>query len=198
MRLFVACEFPNEWLEALAAQQALLRDRLGADGAAVRWVRPEASHLTLHFLGEVPAAEAPRLRAALDAAAAGVRPFELRLGRCGSFGGREPRVLWAGLDGELAALARLQRRIVEAIGANHRAEQHFSPHITLGRIVRRRSRGAGRLPSLTLERLRAALDLTPAASVAPFKVDVVSLMESVLGAGGAVYRRRHQANLEMN
>ena len=109
----MACELPGEAREALAAVQRLLQER-GAQG--LRWVRPEGIHLTLKFLGEVPAR---RVKAIEEALARAVRePFRLsvRLGRLGSFGGSTGlRVVWIGLEGEVEGLARLAARVEGAL-----------------------------------------------------------------------------------
>ena len=47
-RLFVAVEAPPDVKAELAAAQ----ERLRRTDAAVKWVAPEALHMTLHFLGE--------------------------------------------------------------------------------------------------------------------------------------------------
>ena len=52
LRLFVACELPDEVLNALSQVQDDLQ-RAGAE--QLRWVRSERIHLTLKFLGNVEA-----------------------------------------------------------------------------------------------------------------------------------------------
>lgn len=185
MRLFIACELPEAWRSALADQQAALRRALGPDAGALRWVRPEGCHLTLLFLGETPQAQEPRIISGLAAAAEGVVPFALRLGRCGSFGGRSPRVVWTGLEGDLAPLAQLQRRVVQALGAASGEAVRFSPHITLARVSR----------PLDTARLSRAIAAVPSPVVPPLTVEAVALIESELRPSGAVYTRRHAAAL---
>ena len=64
MRLFVALELPAEVQREVA--ERVRRERPSLPPA--RWVRPEAWHLTLSFLGETdPAAVAPLERALADA-----------------------------------------------------------------------------------------------------------------------------------
>jgi 2'-5' RNA ligase len=181
----VACELPGETREALAAVQSLLRER-GAEG--LRWVRPEGIHLTLKFLGEVPVR---RLEAVERALAGAVRePFRLsvRLGRLGSFGGSTGlRVVWVALEGDVEALSGLAARVERALGPLGFPPERrpFAAHLTLARVRegvsphdRRRlfdlvrSIEVPALPGATLER--------------------VSLMQSTLDPGGAIYRHRAQ------
>ena len=62
IRAFVAVELPDELRRALAATQARLKERLAYainPGVRIQWVRPEAIHLTLKFLGDIDEAQVP-------------------------------------------------------------------------------------------------------------------------------------------
>lgn len=181
LRLFVACELPDEARQGLAAVQQLLRER-GADG--LRWVRPEGIHLTLKFLGQV---QARRLEAIERALGRAVRdPFRLsvRLARLGSFGGSAGlRVVWVGLEGDVQPLAGLATRVeraLEPMGFS-RERRPFAAHLTLARV---REGVSPRDRRQLFELIRAVeLPLLPVATL-----DTVSLMQSTLEPGGAVYR----------
>jgi len=181
LRLFVACELPGEAKESLATVQRLLQER-GAEG--LRWVRPEGIHLTLKFLGQVPAR---RLKAIEEALARAVRePFRLsvRLGRLGSFGGSTGlRVVWVGLEGEVEALARLAARVegaLEPMGFP-RERRPFAAHLTLARV----KEGASPQDRRRLFELVRSLELPPLPGVT---LETVSLIQSTLEPGGARYQ----------
>lgn len=161
MRLFFAVDLPGPVRDALASAQRRLRERTG-DG--VRWTRPDTLHLTLKFLGDAGGVDgAARV---LDAAAAGLprgRPIELAAEGLGSFGGRRPRVVWAGLTGpgleRLGAVAAHLDAALTPLGFPGDG-RGFHPHVTLGRARdrgRRRGRGqsggdlAAALREVTLE-----------------------------------------------
>ena len=94
-------------------------------------------HLTLRFHGQVPADEVNDLAAALRPAADGATAFMLRLGKLGAFPHTErPRVLWAGLEGDRAALDTTADRVATASAnwGDHQEEKPFHPHLTLGRL----------------------------------------------------------------
>ena len=113
LRLFVACELPPEMKAALTALQDALR-RQGAP--PVRWVRPEGIHLTLKFLGAVPAQRVSDICAALAPTVEGIRPLGLSLGSLGAFGGRRgARVVWVGVEGDIERVSELQRRVEAAL-----------------------------------------------------------------------------------
>ena len=103
-RAFIAVGVPPEiagalWEEGRAAK--------GAGG--VRWTRPESIHLTLKFLGGIPAEKGGAVIDALGRAVEGIAPFDLEVRGLGAFpNDRAPRVVWAGLIGKLDALMGLR------------------------------------------------------------------------------------------
>ena len=107
----------------------------GAPGAP-RWSAPERWHLTLLFLGTVPAGRVPALTAALGDAVAPTPPLVLRLAGGGRFGSRRrPAVAWAGVEGDAGPLVELAGRLA---GAARRLglpveDRPYRPHLTLGR-----------------------------------------------------------------
>ncbi|MDT8901925.1 RNA 2',3'-cyclic phosphodiesterase [Anaeroselena agilis] len=134
MRLFVGIEFPEEIVVALEAVQAELRGNCRRG----RFKRRENFHITLKFLGEVPAADVPLFGPALAAAASSVGPFNVALGRLGQFGGGVPiRTVWVDAGGDTAALQALQGRVErEMAGCGFPPEQRaWRPHITLAQDV---------------------------------------------------------------
>lgn len=180
-RLFVACELPGEAKDALAAVQRLLQER-GTEG--LRWVRPEGIHLTLKFLGEVPARRLEAIERAL--ARAVQEPFSLSvwLGRLGSFGGSTGlRVVWVGLEGDVEELARLAARVEGALDplGFPRERRPFAAHLTLARV----KEGASPQDRRRLFELVRSLEPPPLPGAT---LETVSLMQSTLEPGGARYQ----------
>ena len=95
----------------IAAIQECLRPKL----PVLRWVRPEGAHLTLTFIGAVPASRLPTIEDVLARRIAPFPPFQLHTARLGTFGGARARVLWLGLSGELERLAALQQTVADAM-----------------------------------------------------------------------------------
>ncbi len=188
VRCFVAIELPAEARQCIGGLVAGLRE---AEVRGLRPVNPEAVHLTLKFLGDVPASQVDAVAAALEGAAAAAHPFELALRGLGGFPDlRRPRVLWVGVGGDLEALQRLYEALEAALAPlgfppEGRA---FTPHLTLARLrdgtsPQERARAASQLTSLEWE------------EGAMVPVGGVSLMRSTLRPGGAVYSRLHHAVL---
>lgn len=174
MRLFVALELPAE----LRARLASLLRSLRSDLPDARWVRAEALHLTLAFLGERSQGDVDALASGLLPVFARYHPFAVRVGGAGVFPHRRAaRVLWLGLDGG-DALGELQGEVAQTVtdlldvSPDRRP---FRPHLTLARCRRPWSEKAVR-------RFEEAASLR-----AEFEVDHGTLFESTLAPGGAVH-----------
>ena len=182
VRAFVAVEMPPEVKQALAA---VVRSLDGHGTAGLRTVDPASAHLTLKFLGNVPAARVAAIEDVLVDAASRSAPFRLRLAETGTFPERgAPRVLWVGLDGDTDALAALQGRIEQALESLGFAPESrpFRPHLTLARMADRSTRSER-------NRARKALSSAPFEPGLAFAVEGVSLMRSILRPEGARYVR---------
>jgi 2'-5' RNA ligase len=122
VRLFAAISVPDEIAERLAPLQ---RDVFGA-----RWRPREALHVTLRFFGDLREDVARDL----DHELAQIRatPFEISLSGMGSFGGREPDALWAGVapSDPLKHLAKACERAARRAGLAPEPRK-FTPHVTL-------------------------------------------------------------------
>ena len=101
-----------------------------------KWVPPEQIHITLHFFGDVPAGDIPKVKRLVRPLAAACPSLKLSLNPLGFFpDARKARVIWAGVTGDEAGLVKLQQQIEAVLsGAGYPAEKRdFKPHATLGR-----------------------------------------------------------------
>jgi 2'-5' RNA ligase len=176
----VALEPPDGVRRRLAALAVELRRAAGRAADDVRWVPPENVHLTLQFLGAVPGERVPEVEAALREAAGQARPISLEVRGAGGFpNARRPRVVWAGLAGDTAALGELVRdlgRRLAPLGFPPE-ERPFSAHLTLGR-----SRDTHGAPGLA-----GALAHAAESPPAPWRALDVVLFESHLSPRGPRY-----------
>lgn len=143
---------------------------------------PSPVHLTLRFLGEVPAERLDAISAAIEASVRDGRPYDLILEGVGAFPSpSRPRVVWVGAraggpeTSEIAA--RLSTMLAQAGFPPER--ERFVPHVTLFRV---------RSPALH----RRALALLSGEEAAPpartVRVEEVALKESTLTPRGALHR----------
>jgi RNA 2',3'-cyclic 3'-phosphodiesterase len=101
-----------------------------------RWTVPERWHLTLLFLGAVPAERVSPLVDAAGPAVAEAPPMRLALSGGGRFGSaRRPQVAWAGIVGDVEPLIALAGRLARVARRLHLPveDRPFRPHLTLGR-----------------------------------------------------------------
>ena len=190
-RLFVALDLPAGAKAALAATMGQLQSVIPA---GVRWVNPAGIHLTLKFLGDTEAGLVTPLLAALREAAAGdPPPFPLHLDGLGVFPNyREPRVIYAGISGDLDSLAQAQRRVEQAITrlGFPQEKRPFRPHLTLGRVRDGVAPAARRQIGENIARQAAALSPEYA-----WTAGEIHLIRSHLTPSGAVYTTLGQAPL---
>lgn len=136
MRLFVALEIPSEVRENLGALiQELRQKEPQSTSPRTRWVKPESLHVTLQFIGEVPAEKGQGICATLSQVRSS-QPLELRFRGLGFFPGeKRPRVLWAGIEASsnLGPLAAEIEARLSQLGIN-REKREFTPHLTLARF----------------------------------------------------------------
>ncbi len=166
-RLFSAIEIP----QSIAARLTLLR--AGLTGA--RWIDPENYHLTLRFIGDVDGVTARDFTHALGSIAAA--PFELRLNGIGSFGGRKPRAIFAGIapSDALDTLRRANECAAREAGLPPEG-RNFTPHVTLARLRRARA-----------DAIAAYLECQGGIAAEPFMVSRFVLYSSRNSVGGGPY-----------
>jgi len=135
VRAFVAIHVPSLVRERLRRIQEELDAAMPKE--AVRWTAFEQLHLTLEFLGNVAAHEIDRLKETLRKVAAVHNTFGLEAKSIGAFASvRNPRVIWAGILGDVDALKKLQSAIDAAVRPwlEEAEARAYRPHLTLGRV----------------------------------------------------------------
>ena len=172
MRLFVAVDLPEPVKDQIETLRATI------PGAT--WVKRQAYHLTLRFLGDgIAETRLDEIRAAL--ARVHAPPFALALRGVGRFPapGRKPaRVLWVGVQAP-DALQTLYRGVSAALNPVGFPEdgQPFSAHITLARL---------RQPGIDRE-VERFLTQHGGVTSPPFAVSEFILYASQLTSQGPIY-----------
>ena len=185
MRLFVAVHLSQEIRDGLAAVQERLR-RLQAD---VSWVKPANLHITLKFLGETEPKRLESIGSELAEAARSAAPFSLAVAGLGTFGGRIPRVVWAGVREGAAPLEALAGAVENGLARAGfpKERRQFTAHFTLGRV--RSPRNA--------EVLLAAIRDESTEPLGVVSVEQFVLMQSRLDPGGSIYTALERFPLEV-
>jgi len=169
LRLFVGLDLPWEIRQRLAMMSGT-----GVPGA--RWVPIANYHLTLRFIGEVPAFRAEEVDEALAALRA--RRFAIELAGVGIFakGGRET-TLWVGVakNPQLDHLAAKVETALQRAGLEPE-RRRFAPHVTLAR-----------LDNAPPDKLAGFVQAHNLFRAGPIEVDHFTLFSSLLGKEAAVY-----------
>ena len=178
VRLFVAIDIAP----SVGADVARAVEQVRGLAPRARWASGETAHLTLAFHGAVADDLVPAVADAVRWSAARHRPFTFEVRGASVFGSpRRPRVLWTGIDGDVAALAAVQGDVAASLARVGLARENrpFHPHLTLARA--RDLRGDPGLAACARALADARLGAQP--------VTAIVLYESRLGHGGA----RHSA-----
>ena len=202
IRTFIAIELDESIKDSLTELQERLKGKAPRD--SVRWVRSGGIHLTLKFLGDVPADQIGEITKALQKSSQGFAPFYLSCGELGCFPNlKRPRVVWVGIQEEsesarggfgirrTGTLAQLQKAIEENVAplGYPTEKRKFSPHLTIGRVQRRVSSGDRR-------QLGELVGASQIGTLGQMEVRSVNLMRSDLRPGGAVYTRLAEVELK--
>ncbi len=179
----VRCFLAINLSESVKKRLQALQQELAKAGADVRWVRPEGIHLTLKFLGNIPEEKIEPIAKAAQEVVAKFRPFCLRVKGLGTFpSGRKPRVIWAGLEGDLKPLLQLQKELEDSLTklGFEPESRSFVPHLTLGRV--KSNRRVEKLRQLLAEQNNRVGE-----GWEEIRVETLILYKSTLKPSGAVY-----------
>lgn len=136
IRAFFAVELDDATRRRLAEVLSRFEKRLGK---GVTWVAPEKLHVTMKFLGDVKEQDPPKLLEVARDVVDDIAPFEVDVTGLGTFGGRRPRVVWAGVADSRGRLRYVYEQLEARLVAEGwpREPKRYHPHVTLGRVRKR-------------------------------------------------------------
>ena len=178
IRAFIAVR-PGEAVRAeLIRVQRELKKALAHSGLRIKWIDPDTFHITLLFLGNIPADRIDGTLQCLEKTAQSFPGFGTVLNEPGVF--KKSGAVWVGLDVP-PALFELQKALASGLEME---PAHFHAHFTLGRIK------TGR-PDKTFFQALEKIDVEPV----PFEIDSIELVQSELRTEGARHTVRGIAPL---
>lgn len=167
MRCFISLDLNDETVRNLIE----LQRKINGD---VKLVEPYNFHVNLKFLGDVSDSKINEIKAVMDAIASMVKRFEIEISGTGCFPTeRNPRVIWAGVNGDFSFQRQLDTAL-SRIGFPPE-DRPFRPHITLARVR------SGRV------------NVPPAVLIGKVLIDRMVLKKSDLGQSGPTYSDVHVA-----
>ena len=135
MRAFLAVPSDPMWVESARRLVEQLREKL----PRASWTRPEAWHLTLHFLGELAEDAVARFAAEIEPVAMETVPGDLIARPATVFPDRgRPRVLGVGFEASpgvesVSTLAARAAEVAARLGLRTE-DRAFHPHVTFARL----------------------------------------------------------------
>jgi 2'-5' RNA ligase len=149
-RTFCAFELPAELRTELETHIRRLRESVPDVRAS--WSRPQNTHLTLKFFGNVAVDKLPRISDAAERAVKNFSPIRIEVAKTGVFpNANRARVLWIGVNDPSGDLIKLQRVLDEQceLEGSPKEDRAFKPHLTVARI--RTPEGARELANAHLQ-----------------------------------------------
>ena len=189
MRVFLAIELDSETRSALETFQRQLCELL----PPINWVKPQSWHLTVKFLGEVEESQLDPIQRAVEKAVSHSSSLSLQIEGFGGFPHlRMPRVLWAGVSGQVDELHLLALHVDESLSALGfpLESKPFRAHLTLARIKDR-----GREVGVALTKLDIQEKVHFFGNL---HVERLCLFKSELRPTGAIYQRLWEVPLPLS
>jgi 2'-5' RNA ligase len=138
-RLFLAISLPEDVISEVKAIQRSLKKVVST--SEVKWTNREQQHLTMKFLGNVPADQCPALLSAVNETCASFPPLRLTASRVGMFpNARNPRVIWIGVGDSAGMLPKLHASLETRVASftAEKPENRFQAHVTIARVKQMR------------------------------------------------------------
>lgn len=168
-RVFIAIEIPEPVKKRLVQKTEKWAD------LPVRWGRIENLHITLAFLGYLDDEKIPGICDSVNNAVKNLEPFEISLnGIIIGLSENQPRMIWAAGE-KSEKLKILVEEIEKSLGVFQRGKKNFSPHATLGRIMKEKWAKFSEKPEIN-EKINFVIP-----------VDKVEIFESVFEEGKRKY-----------
>jgi len=179
MRVFIAIDIDEHIRKGLGDLQNELRAKADIKKSDVKWVSPEAMHLTLKFLGEIKDEQVVDVCNITKDVASRHESFELDVETVGQFGGRSARVLWVGAGQNCDKLLQLQEDLEQQLDLAGwpKEARKFSAHLTLCRV--RNSKAGFKLAQVAEGYKDFTLGAIPA--------DSITVYQSQLTPKGPIY-----------
>jgi 2'-5' RNA ligase len=182
VRSFIAIDLSKDIHDRLSQVLDRLRNEIHQNW--VRWVKVENIHLTLKFLGDVPASNIQTIRKLLAAVLIAHPKFTLQVGHLGAFpDSRNPRVIWVGVEAPpllSEIVGELESRLMDL--GYPQEKRTFSPHLTLGRVSKNTRRNE-------IKKIGRVIQFSQIGAIGSEQVEAVHLYKSDLRSSGAVYSK---------
>lgn len=191
IRLFIALNISPFLLKRIRHTLEELKAYLPHKG--LRWVPIDNMHLTLKFLGDVPASKIHEIQLALRKTAEQSKPCNIEISKLGAYPDiLKPRVIWIGVSSDhhlINLYANLEKNLT-SIGYEPE-RRGFSPHITLARISKKAA-------TIEIAQISPALSKLDIAPLGTCSINAIHLYKSELNRTGAIYSELFSTPINAN
>lgn len=180
IRSFFAIDIPDQQKKAILSLSQQIDQKLAGQ---IRWVNSDQIHGTLKFIANLQTNHLDPIYQDLSKQLSDFHPLQLAIKGFGIFPSfSSPRVLWVGLDypPDLNPLHEILENTAGKFGYTKEGGP-FSPHVTIGRVRKNLARREFSEIGVKLRTVRFD-------SLENFTIDHISLYQSVLKAGGPIYK----------
>lgn len=176
IRSFIAIPISSDVCNIIANVQSKLKAQWPQE---VKWVETKNIHITIEFLGDMPSDQIPHIANTMTTVLQNTPQFEISLQGIGAFPHTQsPRVIWIGIADVQNYLTKTNQLISSAMRQfGVEPEEHYSPHITLGRVRQHTH----------LLNAQSFLEQMPQNTLAQIHVQRVVLFKSTLRQDGPSY-----------
>jgi 2'-5' RNA ligase len=184
MRIFAALPLPDRAVAKLGELAAELQARY----PDLKVVKPNGMHVTMVFFGELDQRQILDVMRVMDSPELKVASIQAVMGGVGQFPPKgQPRVIYCPIQKgapEIGYLYGVYRRLLSGVeGLSLEGERNFTPHITLARSHRERSRGGQGASRISLTEVEELFRFEHS-----LILDKLVLYQSILRPQGAEYK----------
>lgn len=131
-------ELPGELKDEIAA---IIEELKKAYPHRLKWVKRENLHITLQFIGDVPAGRVDKLSADFGSMMSDQSAIEIFNPKLEAIPPKDPRLIWLHYDYNCTGLERVVNGIRDYLTKNNFKidKKPFKMHVTLGRVKKRLS-----------------------------------------------------------
>jgi 2'-5' RNA ligase len=193
IRSFIAVNLSPDVLTSLEKISRILEQALqkrlkqSSKYSVVRWIPARNIHLTLKFLGDVPAGKVSIIQQTLQSCLLDFTGFDIAVGGLGAFPKiKQPSIIWIGTETP-ETLKSIAQRIEDRMEEHgfEKEERPFKAHLSLGRVAKNVDVAAMRALADVLNEFQ---ENTPGLrNLGNCRIDAVHFYRSDLRPEGAVY-----------
>lgn len=187
-RLFIAVQIPTDLITKITEISDYFQTQVPPN--SMKWVDPANLHVTVKFLGEIPAEDIERIQTVLLQSVEGIAPFDLSIEKLGMYpNNQQPRTIWLDIQGKKPIKAYHDKldSLLQKAGFE-KDRKSYSPHLTLARVCQRTDRE-------TTHQIGEKLSAFKVDSLGTLKVGAVDLIQSKLTPQGPIYTTLYSAPL---